>query len=74
MTATLAPPLPLRSYWRQYIGGKWIDGIAGKRISIENPATAESLAEVARAEPCDVDAAVGAARLCADLGTPPLAP
>ena len=64
----VAPGPSLRSFWRHYIGGKWVDGIAGKRIDVENPATAETLAEVALAEACDVDAAVDAARLCADQG------
>lgn len=58
----------LRSFWRHYIGGRWVDGINGKRIAVENPATGATLAEIARAEAGDVDAAVGAARRCADRG------
>jgi len=51
-----------RKYWQNYIGGKWVDGSAGGRIPLENPATAEPLAEIAQATAADVDAAVAAAR------------
>ena len=40
----------IKTYWRNYIGGKWIDGKKGRRITIENPATGEPLAEIACAE------------------------
>lgn len=54
------------SYWQNYIGGKWVDGVSGGRIGIEDPATAETFAEIARAEPIDVDLAVQAARRCVE--------
>lgn len=54
----------VKSYWQNYIGGKWVDAAGGGRIVVENPATAEPLAEIARAEAADVDRAVAAARDC----------
>jgi len=53
----------VRSYWRNYIDGQWIDGSAS-RIVVDNPATAEPLAEQASADPADIDRAVRAARKC----------
>lgn len=58
----------LRPYWRQFIDGKWCDARSGGRIAIDNPATGETLAEVARAGTADVDAAVAAARRSAGRG------
>ncbi|WP_119460194.1 aldehyde dehydrogenase family protein [Rhodospirillaceae bacterium SYSU D60014] len=58
----------LKAYWRNFVGGKWVDGAQGRRITIENPATAEPLAEIARAEVEDVDRAVTAARRCFETG------
>ena len=52
----------IKTYWRNYIGGKWVDGKKGRRITIENPATGELLAEIACAEIEDVDLAIEAAR------------
>ena len=54
----------IAAYWRNYIGGEWVDGAEGRRIAVENPATGEQLAEVARGEPADIDASVAAARAC----------
>ena len=51
-----------KSYWQNFIGGEWVDGATGERIAVENPATGEQIAEVARAVPADVDRAVAAAR------------
>jgi aldehyde dehydrogenase (NAD+)/betaine-aldehyde dehydrogenase len=52
----------IKTYWRNYIGGKWADGKNGRRIVVENPASGEYLAEIARAEVEDVDRSVEAAR------------
>ncbi|MCB2095591.1 MAG: aldehyde dehydrogenase family protein [Rhodobacteraceae bacterium] len=57
---------PMKDYWRNYIGGKWVDGSDGGRITLLNPATGRPLAEVARATAADVDRAVAAARRCVD--------
>ncbi|CAN5758201.1 aldehyde dehydrogenase family protein [soil metagenome] len=51
-------------YWRNYIGGRWVDAADGQRRTLVDPATAEPLAEVALAGERDVDAAVTAARAC----------
>ena len=45
-----------------FIGGSWQDSAAGRRFAVENPATEETLAEVAQGDARDVDAAVAAAR------------
>ena len=52
----------IKTYWRNYISGEWVDGADEERIAIENPATGRPLAEIARAVPADVDRAVAAAR------------
>lgn len=54
----------VKSYWKNYINGKWVDASDGGRLTIFNPATAEPLAEVAKATTADIDAAVAAARAC----------
>ncbi|MDF2366908.1 aldehyde dehydrogenase family protein [Sneathiella sp.] len=54
----------IKKYWQNYINGEWVDALDGGRIEIENPATSEIIAEVARAEKADVDRAVEAARAC----------
>jgi aldehyde dehydrogenase (NAD+) len=52
----------IKDYWQNYIDGKWVDGDAGGRIEIENPATASKLCDIAEARASDVDKAVEAAR------------
>lgn len=54
----------MADYYRNYIGGEWVDGSSGRLIEIEDPATGEVFAEVACATEDDVDAAVAAARRC----------
>ena len=46
-----------------FIGGEWVDGVDGGRISIVNPFNNEELFEIAEAREADVDRAVAAARL-----------
>lgn len=55
---------PMKDYWKNYIGGKWVDGSDGGRVTLLNPATGKPLAEAARATAADVDSAVAAARKC----------
>ncbi len=55
------------AYWRNYIDGKWADGGAG-RITVDDPATGEPLAEQALADEADVDRAVAAARRVHESG------
>ena len=49
-----------------FVNNEWRAADSGRTISVENPATEEILAEVARADEIDVDAAVTAARNCFD--------
>ncbi|MGH8138855.1 MAG: aldehyde dehydrogenase family protein [Steroidobacteraceae bacterium] len=58
--------MPMKSYWQSYIGGSWTDSASGRRIVVEDPATAEPIAEIARAEAADVDRAVQMARACVE--------
>src|SRR3977135_3926999 len=44
------------------IDGQWVDAESGKTFSTPNPATGETLAEVAEADKPDIDKAVAAAR------------
>lgn len=52
--------------WKNYIDGRWQDGADGQWIRVNNPATGEVIAEVARAVAADVDQAVAAARSAFD--------
>ena len=47
---------------RILIDNKWVDSLSGKTFETINPATGESLAQVAEADAADVDLAVKAAR------------
>ena len=58
----------MAAYWRNYIGGEWVDGGAG-RMEVVNPGTGAVLAEQALADAADVDRAVAAARACVERGT-----
>src|SRR5437879_4146812 len=53
--------IPMSLPMQIYIGGKWCNAQSGRRAGIINPATEESLGEVAMANAADVNAAVGAA-------------
>src|SRR3954471_17891485 len=44
------------------INGEWTDASAGKTFKTQNPATGETLTEIAEADAKDVDRAVAAAR------------
>ncbi len=52
----------IKPYWQNYIDGAWIDAVDQGRITVENPATGQKLAEIAGAKAADVDQAVAAAR------------
>jgi len=47
--------------YKLWIDGQWVDSDGGQRMSIENPATGEKIAEVVDASRADVDRAVTAA-------------
>lgn len=51
-----------------YINGQWLSSSSGKTLPITNPATGDTLADVALAEGEDVDRAVKAARVAFDEG------
>src|SRR3990170_3192608 len=48
--------------YQLFINGQWVDAESGKTFATPNPATGETLAEVAEADKADVDKAVAAAR------------
>lgn len=55
----------LDSHDRQFdlfINNSWVPPVEGKRLSVKNPARAQTLAQVADASAADIDAAVAAAR------------
>jgi aldehyde dehydrogenase (NAD+) len=49
-----------------FINNEWRPATSGKRFAVENPATEETIAEVAQGDATDVDTAVAAARACFD--------
>jgi aldehyde dehydrogenase (NAD+) len=58
--------LDIRSTYGLFIGGEFVDPLAGGSFKTVNPATEEVLAEVAQADAADVDVAVRAARRAYD--------
>jgi aldehyde dehydrogenase (NAD+) len=52
--------------YQLFIDGKWVDAESGKTFTTPNPATGETLAEVAEADKADIDKAVTAARKAFD--------
>jgi len=48
--------------YQLFIDGQWVDAESGKTFKTPNPATGETLAEVAEADKADIDKAVSAAR------------
>jgi betaine-aldehyde dehydrogenase len=48
--------------YQLFIDGQWVDSESGKTFKTPNPATGETLAEVAEADKADIDKAVNAAR------------
>ncbi len=55
-------PKPKIKPGRLFIGGQWLDSVAGKTFTTINPATEEPLTQVAEAGTEDIDRAVKAAR------------
>jgi aldehyde dehydrogenase (NAD+) len=45
-----------------FIGGKWLDSVSGKTFATLNPATGETICQVAEGDKADIDLAVKAAR------------
>src|ERR1051325_1378307 len=53
------------------IGGKWLDSVSGKTFPTINPATGETICQVAEGDKGDVDFAVKAARKAFEEGAWP---
>src|SRR5271163_2552446 len=51
-----------------FIGGKFVDSVSGKTFAAINPATGQTLCQVAEADKADVDLAVQAARKALESG------
>src|SRR5204863_2082977 len=51
-----------------FIGGKWVDSVSGKTFPTLNPATGETICQVAEGDKSDIDLAVKAARKAFDHG------
>ena len=64
MTATIAPPKV--SDKKMLIGGKWVDSASGKTFETINPATGDTICQIAEGDKADVDLAVSAARKALD--------
>ena len=60
MTTTIAPPKV--SNKKMLIGGKWVDSVSGKTFETINPATGDTICQIAEGDQADVDLAVQAAR------------
>src|SRR5204863_1530012 len=50
------------------IGGRWLDSVSGKTFPTINPATGETICQVAEGDKADVDLAVKAARKAFEQG------
>src|SRR5208337_3427197 len=51
-----------------FIGGKWQDSVSGKTFGTINPATGETICQVAEGDKADIDLAVKAARKAFEEG------
>src|SRR6266852_3840603 len=51
-----------------FIGGKWLDSVSGKTFATANPATGETICQVAEGDKADVDLAAKAARKAFESG------
>jgi acyl-CoA reductase-like NAD-dependent aldehyde dehydrogenase len=51
-----------------FIGSKWLDSVSGKTFPTINPATGETICQVAEGDKADVDLAVQAARKALEEG------
>jgi aldehyde dehydrogenase (NAD+) len=50
------------------IGGKWVDSASGETFATQNPATGETICQVAEGDKADIDLAVAAARKAFESG------
>lgn len=65
-TETIAPPRVADR--KMLIDGKWVDSVSGKTFETVNPATGDTICQVAEGDQADVDLAVKAARRAFDSG------
>jgi acyl-CoA reductase-like NAD-dependent aldehyde dehydrogenase len=63
MAVTSPPDLSLRT--KAFIGGDYVDAVSGRTYEVENPATGQTIAEVAEGGLEDVERAVEAAHRAA---------
>src|SRR5436189_1377300 len=73
MTAVAEKPKPRVtppkvSTQKMLINGKWVDSVSGKTFPTLNPATGETICEVAEGDRADIDLAVQAARKALESG------
>jgi aldehyde dehydrogenase (NAD+) len=64
---TIKPP-KVKAQQPQLIGGKWLDSASGKTFPAINPATGETISQVAEGDKADIDLAVQAARKALEQG------
>ncbi len=57
-----APRAPQVKDQALFIGGKWLDSVSGKTFATINPATGQTICQVAEGDKADVELAVKAAR------------
>src|SRR5262249_24852929 len=60
--ARTARPPKAKDHQPLFIGGKWVDSVSGKAFPTLNPATGETICQVAEGDKADIDLAVKAAR------------
>jgi aldehyde dehydrogenase (NAD+) len=63
-----APRAPQVKNQGLFIGGKWLDSVSGKTFPTINPATGQTICQVAEGDKADVDLAVKAARQAFESG------
>jgi aldehyde dehydrogenase (NAD+) len=63
-----APKPPRVKDQPMLIGGKWVDSVSGKTFATLNPATGETICQVAEGDKADIDLAVKAARKAFEEG------
>lgn len=61
-------PPKVKPQWPMLIGGKWVDSVSGKTFTTTNPATGETICQVAEGDKADIDKAVKAARKAFEEG------
>jgi aldehyde dehydrogenase (NAD+) len=64
---TVKPP-QVKAQQPMFIGGKWVDSVSGKTFPTTNPATGETICQVAEGDKADIDLAVKAARKAFEEG------